>query len=649
MAFQISIGDAILLAQIAWRLGQTFTKGRSSAPAEFKEIENELYSLSAALTAAESEQKSLQIPSSEADANNPHIASQDVLGHIIQNCKHTLRHLEAIVNKYTIVTEDTDPQKPRLERWSQSITKNWRKIEWTTERRDLNMLRGQLVLHTNSLNLFINIGTSSRAASIERSLNEKLVLLEELHQWYVNNLKETEPKRRAAPSSQTQAPEIISQTQRSDTTSSFQLTKKTTTGDEMICPCASFRTEWLESFLDATLGSSSDSMFICNCLDCHMGTLSHQPHIQRYGLSHLIFPIRVASDDGSWILYKTTDKATNQLVDLYIRKINPNYLRRLEDTFFRSLSNLQRKNILARGKGNSLCYVATDTLEERVLEAISDLKIAQSSVESITFMRGRTQHVKEWVTDVQILQYGVRDVGFPFENTQSDHIRSLDYAEILISIDSNESDEHDDVTSMVLKLRRGTVITLTEKASLEFESIDAVGTHSDERVTELDGLHVIIQFTTKPAAKEFHEKVESMRKDLFVRSLQYPRADEKVVLSLQAAKVECESLYIDDAEITIVQDTNSRHRLIIASSNGCTIISQILVEDFFTTPSTKPNFTGSTYLVQIGDTGTREVYHYKDGFRHLNLSTTQANRMLELARSSVSLGIRNREQLQGTE
>lgn len=154
MAFQISIGDAILLAQIAWRLGRTFTKGRASAPAEFKQVEHELYSLSAALSAAES----LQSAASQVDADNPHIGSQDVFKHIIQNCKNTLAHLEDIVNKYTIVTEPTDPQRPRFERWSQSITKNWRKVEWTTEKGDLSMLRSQLMLHTNSVNLFINIG-----------------------------------------------------------------------------------------------------------------------------------------------------------------------------------------------------------------------------------------------------------------------------------------------------------------------------------------------------------------------------------------------------------------------------------------------------------------------------------------------------------
>ncbi|KAI0814249.1 hypothetical protein GGR55DRAFT_687189 [Xylaria sp. FL0064] len=592
MVFQVSIGDAILLSQIAWRLGQTFTKGRKSAPVEFQEIEDELYSLSAALRAAENEQDSVRPSAHDMNpGNNQGAANQDTFEHIIRNCRNTLAHLEDIIKKYMIVSEQADSQKPKLQRWSQSIVKNWRKIEWTTEKGDLNTLRSQIMLHTNSLNLLINIGT-----------------------------RDTKSKSSATSQRFTQASENISQ----DDNTTFELSKKLATGDEMICPCASVRNEWTESFLDCTLDRNSSSMFVCKC---ESRALSHQPLVERYGVSHLIFPIRIASDDGSWLLYKTADKAANQLVDLNIRKAHPHYVHHLEDTFFRSLSRRCEEVILARGAGNNFSYIATDTQEEHILEAMSDLKISQTSVESVTFKSGRTHHIQEWVTDVQILQYGVPHSGIATNDT-STVVRSLDYAEILISFDADEAQEGDDVVSMVLKLRRNAVATLTKNASVEIKCVEAVGTYSDERTIPHSGLDVIIQFTTRPAAKEFHEKVESMRKELFVKSVQNPRSSEKVVLSL---------VYIDDAEITIVVDTNSKYRLIITSRNGRTIISQILVEDFFTSLSSRPNFTGSTYLVQIGETGERKVYYYKNGFRYLSLSTTQANRMLELARSSVSL------------
>ncbi|KAF2970344.1 hypothetical protein GQX73_g3181 [Xylaria multiplex] len=643
MSFQISIGDAILLAQIALRLAQTFTKGRKSAPVEFQEIENELYSLSAALAAVKNERDSVRLSADQmAPGNNQHIAAEDIFAHILQNCRHTLTHLEELVKKYMIVSEQTDPQKPKLERWSHSLMKNWRKIEWTTEKGDLNTLRSQIMVHINSLNLLVNISTSSRAASIERSLDKKLVLLEELHQWYVDNLKEIQPKRSHSPGSLIWESGATTHAQGLGIVSTFELAKKNEVGHETICPYASIRSDWIESFLDGTLDPNSGSMFVCSCLDHHPRTMSHQPTVQRYGLSHLIFPIRIASDDISWVLYRIADTANNELVDLYIRNIHPSYIRRLEDTLFRSLSSRRSDAILTQGQGNSLCYISAENQEEHILEAMGDLNISRQSVESITFQSGRSRHIQEWITDVQILQYGVRNLGTVVGNTQGDLVRSLEYAEILISFDADEAQERDDVASMVLKLRRNTTTVLTEKASVEIKSIEAVGTHSDERTTTHEGLDVIIQFTTKPA-REFHDKIEAMRMELFVKSLQYPSSNEKVVLNLQTARVECERAYIDDAEITIVVDADAKYRLIITSRNGCTIISQVLVADFFTSLSNGLNFTGPTYLVQIGDTGERKVYHYKNGFRHLNLSTRQANHMLELARSSVSFAIRNSE------
>lgn len=46
MAFSLSIGDIVLLGSLAWKIGRAFTSGRAGAPAEFREVENELTSLS---------------------------------------------------------------------------------------------------------------------------------------------------------------------------------------------------------------------------------------------------------------------------------------------------------------------------------------------------------------------------------------------------------------------------------------------------------------------------------------------------------------------------------------------------------------------------------------------------------------------------
>ena len=50
MAFNISIGDVMLLSSFAWKIGRAFTSGRGGAPAEFIEVHNELKGLSEAIS-----------------------------------------------------------------------------------------------------------------------------------------------------------------------------------------------------------------------------------------------------------------------------------------------------------------------------------------------------------------------------------------------------------------------------------------------------------------------------------------------------------------------------------------------------------------------------------------------------------------------
>lgn len=50
MAGLPSLGDIMLLSQLAWKIGCAFTSGRQGAPAEFQEVENELTSLTKAIT-----------------------------------------------------------------------------------------------------------------------------------------------------------------------------------------------------------------------------------------------------------------------------------------------------------------------------------------------------------------------------------------------------------------------------------------------------------------------------------------------------------------------------------------------------------------------------------------------------------------------
>lgn len=127
----------------------------------------------------------------------------------------------------------------------------------------------------------------------------------------------------------------------------------------------------------------------------------------------------------------------------------------------------------------------------------------------------------------------------------------------------------------------------------------------------------------------------------------------------QGAQVHCKAFSILDAEITIVQDSQRKFRLIIVSRNRCTILSQVctcslalpcgqisfidlsnvprfaVADDFFTGSAVGdwwPNFASLTYLVQLQDRGRRVVHKYENGFKDLRLQSSQCK--LPLGRRS---------------
>lgn len=165
MVFPLSVGEAALLARIAWTLGQAFARAGRSVPAEFREVENQLYSLSAALAAVSDAHISGGLPGSfdqpktatESHCDEATEIKKDTMGVILWSCQQALKHLEKLVDKYGIIVAQVDPEKPRLKRWSRYLIKNYRRIAWTLEDGDLATLRSQLMVHTSSLQLILSI------------------------------------------------------------------------------------------------------------------------------------------------------------------------------------------------------------------------------------------------------------------------------------------------------------------------------------------------------------------------------------------------------------------------------------------------------------------------------------------------------------
>ncbi|KAI1073837.1 hypothetical protein F5B20DRAFT_597194 [Whalleya microplaca] len=616
MSSPVSIGDVVLMIKVAWKLARAFTKGRKSAPAEFCEIENQLYSMSAALEAIKDTLEKGETgtgvtslssngrPAADSDSN-----SQSTVDHILHNCRQTLTHLESIVEKYSVIIEPTDSSKRRLGRWNQYIIKNWRKIEWTTEKGDLSALRSQIMIHTNSLNLLLGVSINSQASNIRQAVEKTGGLVEELFKWYTDNLKDVTAISRSSNSSDMVGK--LSAWDGTDIHGFFELAIATPQGRRILCPHARLNPRWHQSFPNdqwEDLGAGVEPIFACGCLGSDIPE-SHQATVQKYGLSHLIFPYRLEGNERSWVLYKSVDRATNQLLSLYITHINSSYINFLEETFLQVLSMSRADAIFTQGSGNSLCYIPPDSEEERVLASIVDLRIAQKSVESVTFK------------SIQILQYQTLSLSSAAIAFRKDPFQPMGYAEVLIKYNEQDSNQQDDVISTTLHLQHNTSLELDEINSIMLlHSIETVGSFKDGSTKNFENVAVAIQLISREAARELHRKLEDMPMELFIANLQYPRRGEKVEFHLQAARVECEDLYITNADITVVLNSQGKYRLIIVSRNKCTIVSQVLVHDFFTSPSERPNYTGQTYVVLVDENGTRKVFNYKHGFQQLSLS-----------------------------
>jgi len=98
MASPLSVGDVIAVSKLAITLGRAFIKGRRSAPEEFKEVESQLYSLSAALDAI-----TPLVPKSITDKD-----AEDSFSYTVQSYKRTLSHLELVVTKYGVLKKDNN-------------------------------------------------------------------------------------------------------------------------------------------------------------------------------------------------------------------------------------------------------------------------------------------------------------------------------------------------------------------------------------------------------------------------------------------------------------------------------------------------------------------------------------------------------------
>ncbi|MCJ1400113.1 hypothetical protein MMC11_003316 [Xylographa trunciseda] len=185
MAFPTpSIGDILMLSQLAWKIGCAFTAGQAGAPAQFQEVENELKSLTTAITLlAESldEDGSLLARADER--------TREGLDKILGCCRQTLNDLDSFVSQYQEIRRfDEAGGLATQKSWRSVLLKNYKKIMWTTEGGSIQSLRNMLAMHTQSISLTLQALQTRSLSRLEKVIEPVADQINDMHSRFNGDL-----------------------------------------------------------------------------------------------------------------------------------------------------------------------------------------------------------------------------------------------------------------------------------------------------------------------------------------------------------------------------------------------------------------------------------------------------------------------------
>lgn len=162
MALPVSIGDAILLSKLAYRLGHAVTAGRKKAPHGVREVQNQLFSLGKALNSVEQclnkteQATALQVNGETSEASGRINDEQHVaLREMLKNCQCTLEEMETLISRYDDSSKSSN-KGGGSRSWQREAKANLKKVKWTMETNELDKIRGNLNVHITSLNLLLS-------------------------------------------------------------------------------------------------------------------------------------------------------------------------------------------------------------------------------------------------------------------------------------------------------------------------------------------------------------------------------------------------------------------------------------------------------------------------------------------------------------
>ncbi|KAJ3577965.1 hypothetical protein NPX13_g2600 [Xylaria arbuscula] len=612
MASPVSFGDAYQMAKLAYRLGHAFTKGRKSAPAEFREVESQLYSLSTALGAIhEAIDKGVIGLPDETSAQSSDTSSTSSLLIVMKSCQETLSHLDKITKRYGCLSDEKSQGNERtsFRRWSKEVQRNWRKVLWTTEGGDLATLRSQLTLHTNSLGLVMGvinqyvpphppchacptkaqIPDRASASNLQTSVSESSSMLQEIYQWFLENLKNAK------------SIEVVDQGLGGQHRSPPSRVYFSLQAEGFSCSRATFVTDQATVKLSENTSKQRDSLFRCQCLS---------PTISQDARPH--------EDQVSALTC----------------------LKWFEEDFVNKLGLWKACDLLQQGRSTILAHLSPNQQNIRILNVIGD--VSTLPVHSVTFFSGEKTLTEKAVESVKLLHYK----NMPIRSVRSSVVTPKpeesfeNKAELVIFYNTDRGSREEISQSVISCTSVGSLETTEGCTSFKLKRVNCTTIMEDTQSYTLDEVEILLSFNNFETAKSFRMKVEEMRVELFAINLEHPRPDENVVLQLQADEVSCDDFHIEDAAITVVSQPGDRYRLIVRSRNGCTTLSQQLAQDFMSswTPGNLPKFSSQTDVIQLTERGQGifRTQTKKKTLGHLHLSVANGgDRLLDMGLATL--------------
>ena len=166
-----------MLSQLAWKIGCAFTAGRAGAPAQFQEVENELKSLTTAITllAETLDEDGSLIERSDGK-------TREGLDKILSCCRQTLDDLDAFVGQYQEIRRPDEAGGLATQKsWRSVLLKNYQKIMWTTEGGSIQSLRNMLAMHTQSISLTMQALQSRSLSRLEKVIEPVADQINDMH------------------------------------------------------------------------------------------------------------------------------------------------------------------------------------------------------------------------------------------------------------------------------------------------------------------------------------------------------------------------------------------------------------------------------------------------------------------------------------